>query len=87
MKPWWELWCEALRSTQARRQPAVFCNAGAGSQVQVACPAGKVLLKAHVEEVLVEGGRAAGVRLKDGSTIRAHTVVSPALSLNSARPC
>ena len=36
---------------------------------------GQVLLKAHVEEVLVEGGRAAGVRLKDGRIIRAQTIV------------
>ena len=41
---------------------------------------GQVLLKAHVEEVLVEGGRAAGVRLKDGRVVRAHTVVSPVLA-------
>lgn len=39
---------------------------------------GQVLLKAHVEEVLVDGGRAAGVRLKDGRVIRAPTVVSNA---------
>ncbi|CAE7258511.1 CRTISO [Symbiodinium necroappetens] len=39
---------------------------------------GQVLLKKHVEEVLVEGGRAAGVRLKDGHVIRAPTVVSNA---------
>ena len=36
---------------------------------------GKVLLKAHVEQILFAGGRAAGVRLRDGSTIRASTAV------------
>jgi len=35
----------------------------------------QVLLKAHVEEILVEGGRAAGVRLKDGRTFRAREAV------------
>ena len=44
---------------------------------------GQVLLKAHVEEVLVDGGRAAGVRLKDGRVIRAPTVVRQGLSSNT----
>ncbi|CAE8705979.1 unnamed protein product [Polarella glacialis] len=35
----------------------------------------QVLLKAHVEEVLVEDGRAAGVRLKDGRIFRARQAV------------
>jgi len=38
----------------------------------------KVLDRAHVEEILVEGGRACGVRLADGSVIRAREVVSGA---------
>ncbi|CAE7192094.1 CRTISO [Symbiodinium natans] len=38
-------------------------------------PCGKVLTKAHVEEVLVENGRASGVRLRDGSVVRAREVV------------
>ena len=43
--------------------------------------AGKVLLKSHVDEILVEGGRAVGVRLRSGQTIRAHqAVVSQTLS-------
>jgi phytoene dehydrogenase-like protein len=37
---------------------------------------GHVLLKTRVVEVLVEGGRAAGVRLDDGRAIRAGAVVS-----------
>jgi len=41
----------------------------------------KVILRAHVEEVLVEGGRASGVRLKSGKVIQATAVVSGDLSL------
>ena len=38
-----------------------------------------MLLNAHVEEVLIEGGRATGVRLRGGSTVRARkSVVSNA---------
>ncbi|TAH37090.1 MAG: NAD(P)/FAD-dependent oxidoreductase [Planctomycetota bacterium] len=36
---------------------------------------GHVLLKHRVQEVLVEGGRAAGIRLEDGRTVRAGIVV------------
>ena len=36
---------------------------------------GRVMLKAHVEQVLVENGRAVGVRLRDGSTVRARRAV------------
>jgi len=36
---------------------------------------GKLLLGSHVEEVMIEGGRASGVRLRDGSTIRATKAV------------
>ena len=40
-----------------------------------------MILKAHVDEVLVEGGRASGVRLSNGKVIRAHeAVVCPTLS-------
>lgn len=54
-----------------------------GSQAMVAAlvrgvkkrAGGRVLLKAHVEEILYEGGRAAGVRLRDGSIIRASKAV------------
>ncbi|CAE7252453.1 CRTISO [Symbiodinium necroappetens] len=38
-------------------------------------PSGKVLTKAHVEEILVENGRASGVRLRNGSKIRAREAV------------
>jgi len=38
-------------------------------------PCGKVMTKAHVEEVLVENGRAAGVQLRGGSVIRAKEAV------------
>eukprot|EP00931_Biecheleriopsis_adriatica_P056455 TRINITY_DN33449_c0_g1_i1.p1 TRINITY_DN33449_c0_g1~~TRINITY_DN33449_c0_g1_i1.p1 ORF type:complete len:615 (-),score=126.59 TRINITY_DN33449_c0_g1_i1:50-1894(-) len=35
----------------------------------------QVLLKAHVEEILIDNGKAAGVRLKDGRTFRARQAV------------
>lgn len=35
----------------------------------------QVLLKSHVDELLVEGGRAAGVRLRDGRVFRAREAV------------
>lgn len=35
----------------------------------------QVLLKAHVEELMVEGGRATGVRLRDGRTFKARQAV------------
>lgn len=38
-------------------------------------PGCKVILRAHVEEVLVEGGRASGVRLKSGKVIQATKAV------------
>ena len=44
-----------------------------------------MLLKAHVEEVLVENDRAVGVRLSDGSVVRANTVVSNASSWDTMK--
>jgi phytoene dehydrogenase-like protein len=45
---------------------------------------GKIQLRSHVEEVLIEGGRAVGVRLKNGRTIRAtKAVVSNASMWNT----
>lgn len=38
-------------------------------------PGSQVLLKAHVEEIIVEGDRAVGVRLKDGRIFRAREAV------------
>lgn len=35
---------------------------------------GKIQLKSHVEEILLEGGRATGVRLRNGRIIRATKV-------------
>lgn len=35
---------------------------------------GKIQLKSHVQEILLEGGRATGVRLRNGKTIRATKV-------------
>ena len=46
---------------------------------------GKVMLKAHVEEILVENNRAVGVRLSDSSVVRANTVVSNASSWDTLR--
>lgn len=39
---------------------------------------GKLRLKAHVEEILVENGKAAGVRLRNGETLQAAIVISNA---------
>ena len=39
---------------------------------------GDIRLKSSVERILLENGRAAGVRLEDGSEIRANTVISNA---------
>ena len=35
---------------------------------------GKIQLKSHVQEILLEGGRATGVRLRNGKTVRATKV-------------
>lgn len=43
--------------------------------IQETSPSGKVLTKAHVEEILVESGRASGVRLRNGAEIRAREAV------------
>jgi len=37
---------------------------------------GQLLLNAHVEQILVESNRAVGVRLRNGKTIRAQTVIA-----------
>lgn len=42
---------------------------------------GEVLIRAEVREILVEGGRAVGVRMEDGREIRAQKVVSDAGAL------
>jgi len=42
---------------------------------------GQLLLGAHVKEILVSGGQAAGVRLADGHTIRASRAVVSAVSI------
>ncbi|MBD1867858.1 FAD-dependent oxidoreductase [Cyanobacteria bacterium FACHB-471] len=39
---------------------------------------GKLRLNAHVEEILVEQGKAAGIRLKQGETLKAPVVISNA---------
>ena len=44
-----------------------------------------MMLKAHVEEILVENDRAVGVRLSDGSVVRANTVVSNASSWDTLK--
>lgn len=36
---------------------------------------GKVLRRSHVEEILIENGRAAGVRIRGGQTLKANTAV------------
>ena len=44
---------------------------------------GRVLCRARVEEILVKGGRAAGVRLENGDVIEAGVVISDAGSVNT----
>ncbi len=44
---------------------------------------GAILVRAEVESILVEGGRAAGVRMADGREIRAPIVVSAVGALNT----
>ena len=44
---------------------------------------GEVLVKAEVQEVLLEGGRAAGVRMADGRELRAPIVISDAGAHNT----
>lgn len=44
---------------------------------------GQVLVRAEVEEILVEAGRATGVRMTDGRTIHAPTVISSAGVFNT----
>ena len=46
---------------------------------------GKVMLNAHVEEIMVEDGKAVGVRLADNSVVRANTVVSNASSWDTLK--
>jgi hypothetical protein len=41
---------------------------------------GKIQLKSHVQEILLEGGRATGVRLRNGKTIRATKVGAPSIA-------
>lgn len=47
---------------------------------------GTVRLNSHVEEVVVEGGRAAGVRLQNGGVIRAAKAVVSNASLWDTLP-
>lgn len=56
-----------IGSTQA------FSNAVVDALLSAGC---HVLLRRRVTEVLIDGGRAVGVRLEDGRTIRANTIVS-----------
>ena len=46
---------------------------------------GKVMLNAHVDEIVVENGKAVGVRLADNSVVRANTVVSNASSWDTLK--
>ena len=46
---------------------------------------GKIMLNAHVEEILVEDNKAVGVRLADNSVVRANTVVSNASSWDTLK--
>eukprot|EP00613_Pedinella_sp_CCMP2098_P003517 CAMPEP_0171620238 /NCGR_PEP_ID=MMETSP0990-20121206/15866_1 /TAXON_ID=483369 /ORGANISM="non described non described, Strain CCMP2098" /LENGTH=673 /DNA_ID=CAMNT_0012185481 /DNA_START=33 /DNA_END=2054 /DNA_ORIENTATION=- len=46
---------------------------------------GKITMNAHVDEILVEDGKAAGVRLKNGKVIKAKTVVSNATPFDTVK--
>ena len=46
---------------------------------------GELRTRAHVEQILIEGGRAVGVRLKGGEVVRAASVVSNADAWNTAK--
>jgi len=63
---------------------------GAGRIAEAIVPAieesgGRVLVSAEVAEILVEGGRATGVRMADGEVFRAPVVVSDAGVANTVR--
>ncbi len=51
--------------------------AAAAEQV-IADAGGRILVRAEVERILIEGGRAVGVRLADGRQVRTGTVISAA---------
>lgn len=53
----------------ARRIPAAFLK-------ELRAHGGAIRLRTRVSEILVERGRAIGVRLEDGETLRAHDVIS-----------
>jgi phytoene dehydrogenase-like protein len=62
---------------------AYFPEGGAGviaegAEPVIAAAGGAIRVRAEVASILVEGGRAAGVRLVDGATLRAPVVVSDA---------
>ena len=46
---------------------------------------GKLQLNAHVDEIIVEEGRAVGVRLKNGKQVRAKVVVSNATPFDTVK--
>jgi all-trans-retinol 13,14-reductase len=67
---------------------AAFPVGGAGRIAAAIAPVieragGKVLVNAAVKRILIEGGRAVGVEMTDGRTIRARTVVSDAGAANT----
>ena len=50
---------------------------------QIAAAGGRVVTNAEVSEILIEGGKATGVRMADGSELHAPIVVSDAGALNT----
>jgi all-trans-retinol 13,14-reductase len=69
---------------------AAYPVGGAGAILETMLPAiegagGKLVVSADVQEVLVERGRAVGVRMQDGREFRAATVISDAGAANTYR--
>ena len=80
----------ALIAQLERRHGVHFAMGGTGSVVDgmvglIESLGGEIRYNAPVREILVEGGRAAGVRLRDGETVAAEVVVSNADSAATYR--
>jgi len=55
----------------------------AGVAPEILDRGGRIVVRAEVERILIEGGRAAGVRMADGRIFRAPLVISDAGALNT----
>ena len=62
-----------------KRAPVTSSNSSVQALVdgiEESSPAGRIWTQAHVEQILVENNRAAGLRLRDGTEIRAREAAS-----------